>query len=391
MLSKILILLTGVLLLSACDPAPLTKKDENIIGDALKDVSALNNDNGVEQSKVVLYDEVVGRIHQFDLLTNTHVKSVRSLEPTGEHTVLYDQTADFIVDMTNKNVTIFDSNGKGAPSPLHFVGTPVSAAFRPSLGYLVIYDNLMSVGILKIGPTGGVLKFGMRGPLLGSIETIAAGDVDGNGRLILAMSSGTIAIVDLEATLNQDQWVYTSFASGLTDIKWLAPVRGDTDKFMTVSSGKISLFQVSTQTIIDQQDIDNTDVVKYSKSIDPHVLTAEGNLLKLHYVEGAALQTRQVTKQIYFLIASRLDKTGNTWSIVNSNSSSVKKNRTVKQWRFSDMLALSEVPLRDESKLELASHSVFQLFPSPMGYALNLDLFKTTNAEIKNFNLKLIP
>lgn len=398
-----LLLLLAPFVLAACDPGPYYKPEENIIGEKLKDVTSLNNDVGNELNKTVTYDPTINRIHQFDLNTMKVERSLPVVNSGTDHTVLYDLSGNYVIDFTQKNMTIFDRFDRATNNPIRFVGKPKSAAFRPGSGLLVVYDDLGSVGLLKLDGNGLVQKSWVGGPVIGTNTSIAAGDIDSSGRLVAAMSDGSFCVVDLDQSMTQKQWVYTRFNTTLTDIKWVAPIRGQANKVFVAANDKLAIVDVVNQTVDSTVDVETDNIIKYSKSLDGHVLTQQWATwnreaeIKIWYVSGAQILSKSVFYQANFVTHTRLDIANDNWSIVDAQRSAYnreipadKRNRVVKQWRFSDLLAVYIEKVPDRAKLELASRSVFALYPNKLGWAINYDLLNLTKQEAKHFNIPYI-
>ncbi len=373
-----------------------------MIGDKLKDVSSLTSDTGQDLNKIVIFDPTVTRLQQFNLDTLQLERSLPTNNPGADHSVLYDAGGNYAIDFSAKNMTIFDSEGVAKVNPLRFVGKPKSASFRPSLGLLVVYDDLLSVGMLKLDSNGHIVKSWLTGPDFGNNVTIAAGDIDSLGRLVLGMNNGSIYVVDLEASMTPpQQWASTSFATMLEGIEWLAPVRGDSDRVLVASSDAVNLVNVTTHTVEQTLSVRSSHIVKYSKSVDPHILIKNYSTGKLQvvYVQGGAIQTKDVYYDSNLILQSRLDLVNDNWSFVDATKPEVydysvpaeMQGRVINSYQFSSLLAVSTEKVPDKTKLESASQSVFALYTSsPLGYAVNFDLLSGQKGVIKNFNLPYI-
>src|SRR6185503_16676421 len=105
---------------------------------------------------------------------------------------------------------------------------PKSASYQASRGYLVVYDDLHAVGIFKLNPLGAVISYWMSGPVVTGDVTISSGDLDDEGKLVLGLSDNSIMVVDVEQSLTQQNYVSVNqFATGLTDLQWIAPIHDD--------------------------------------------------------------------------------------------------------------------------------------------------------------------
>jgi len=397
-------------LLAACDGTGWyhQPEDANIIGTKLDDMSSLNDDVGTQINKIAVYDETVSRIHQFDLNTMNVERSLAIMNPGIPHTVLYNLPGNYVIDFTTKHLSVYDRYGRPTHNPIRFVGTPVSAAYRPSMGLIVIYDSLSSVGMMRMGANGEVTKKWKGGPDLGGNRTIAAGDIDDGGRLVLALSDGTVVKVDMDATMDSGNWTLTGspIATGLTEITWLAPVRGQPDQVMVATKSQIAILDTQSQTVIGTPTTFTGTVVKRTKGIDAHVVTSDYTAggVWLYYASGGAILTKRLQRVNGMVTHSRLDMSGNSLTLVTAGSYkwnySTKSilpppeptDRMIRQWRFSDLDAQVEEKVRDGAKLALATRSLFALVPDPLGWALNYDLFSGgPPADKRGFNVPYIP
>ncbi len=407
MLSKVLILTAASLLLSACDGHYYNpNNDKNLIGTKLEDMSSLNDDAGNDINQIVVYDQTVSRIHQFNLDNMNIERSLPVLNPGIPHNVLYNLAGNYVIDFTTKHISFYDRLGRPNHNPIRFVGTPISAAFRPSLGLLVVYDSLMSVGILKVNAAGSVLQAGKVGADLGGNRTIAAGDIDDGGRLILALSDGSIVKVDLDAVLSTGVWTLTGtpIATGLTDINWLAPVRGQPNQVMVATKDKMAVIDTLAGTVIGTPTTLNGSIVWRSKGIDAHILTSNyaSAGVRLYYVSGSTVLSKQLQRASGGITHSRLDQSADLLTFVTAGSykwrsaSLVDGNepldRMIRQWRFSDLDAQLEEKVVDGAKLALARRSVFALMENKLGWALNYDLYSgAPPVQRRGFNVPYIP
>jgi hypothetical protein len=407
MLSKAILLIGASVLLAACDGVYYNpERPTNLIGTKLEDMSSLNDDAGNDINKIVVYDQTVSRIHQFNLDNMNIERSLPVLNPGIPHNVLYNLTGNYVIDFTTKHISFYDRLGTPTHNPIRFVGTPISAAFRPSLGLLVVYDSLMSVGILKVNGSGSVLQARKVGSDLGSNRTIAAGDIDDGGRLILALSDGTIVKVDLDATLSSGVWTLTGapIVTGLTDINWVAPVRGQPNQVMVATKDKMAVVDTSVGAVIGTPTTLDGSIVWRSKGIDAHILTSSYSTsgVRIYYVSGSAVLSKKLQRASGGITHSRLDLSSDDltfvtagsykWRANSLDSSNEPVDRMIRQWRFSDLDAQLEEKVVDGAKLALAKRSVFALMENKLGWALNYDLYSgAPPMQKRGFNVPYIP
>lgn len=387
------------LALAACTPSLSISPDENNIGEILGGVSSLIAPDG-ETNEVAIFDETTRKIHRFDLGTMSHKTALSVTNPGEKHYVIGDSQGRFVVDLTLKHLTIFDRDGRAQHDPIKLFGKPRSAAFRENLGLLVVYDDLMNVGIVKMSATGLVQSTWVGGPVIEG-ATIAAGDVDEAGRLVLMMSDGVIVIVNIDQTIAQDKWVFTKFDSGLTGVSWLAPLSGDNGRRVLVRSrSKVAILDLVSETNVSERDVSGETAVKLSKSGDPHVITQAGSSeITLVYAEGAVLKARKMFKQTPYLMNSHLDVNGDTWTsvettyqptIIWNDTDQYRESRALKKYRVSDLRALQYKPVVGKAQIRLAESYIFALFPSELGYAVRYNIMDDSARELRAFNLNYL-
>jgi hypothetical protein len=382
-----------------------TGDSDHLIGNPTKSVSALSSPDEGEAQNLVIFDKTVRRIHQFDVTNMKHIRSFGVRNPGDEHFVLYGQSGNYIVDLSLKGISIFNKYDQATHQPIKLQGTPASAAFLPSKGLLIVYDDLMSVGMLKLNSNGEVLGSWVGGPSVAGFSTIAAGDLNEDGKLILAMSDGSVVVADPEQSMTQKSWIKEPpINTGLVSIKWLAPLPLTPSQVMIRASGKIALLDLTTKTIISSYDIVD-EVAKLSKFNDPHIVLSNGNAVKVVYAENSQIKEKALylhTKkfEMNYLMSSNLDLANDTWSFVDTKEpvsyffndlDVAKKNRRFVRYRFSDTLATQNMTVANDTQVEIARGFIFALYPSELGYAVRYEVETESTSELKLFNLKYIP
>lgn len=382
----------------------LTETNDYIIGNPTKSMSGLSSRDEGESSSVVLFDKTVRRIHQFDIVNMKHVRSFAVRNSEEAHSVLHGQGGNYIVDLSSKGLTIFNKYNQANHQALGFQGKPKSAAFLPSKGLLVVYDDLMSVGMLKLDVNGEVLNSWLGGASIVGNKTIASGDINSDGTLILALSDDSIVLVDLEQSMTQKKWVFTQFTTTLSDLRWIAPLPQAPHQILVRSKDKFSLIDINTHALLSSETITGTERLA-SKFNDPHILVESGGILKVVYAEGGLVKTKTVyrpnsSSKINYVLASNLDLARDEWSFVDSPAyfttifgdlDATQEERNFKRYRFSDLLATHTKKVPNKTQMDLASGFIFALFPSELGYAVRYDIQSENSSAVKLFNLKYIP
>jgi hypothetical protein len=395
---KILTILFAVLNLVSCVGPDLSLNDENLIGSKLESISSLRGSSGNDSSNVVLFDPVIKKLHQFNLDQMNVIRTLGVLNADQPHYVLHDIAGNYIVDLSLKHISIFDKNSNPQHNPIQFFGKPISAAFRPDLGLLVMYDDLQTAGVIKMDSNGVVQKAAMFGSIVSNDQTIATGELLEDGNLVLGLSDQSIAEIDIAQSLAQDKWVSQIHATGLTEIVWIAPVPTKPRILLIKSKQQVSLYDLNSKAVISSIAVAGS-IEKYSKVFNPHVLERiDSRTLKLIYTDGVAIKTRVMNRQYKTILSSDLDLTKNTWSFVEANLNALdpqinntniyKYKREIVRYRVSDMVALQSKFIPDRAEVKLANDYFFCLFPSDLGYATKNSVLTDSVNTMKNFNVK---
>lgn len=383
---------------------------ENLVGNLTKDVAALTTPDEGQAQSLVLFDKQVRRIHQFDLTAMKHIRSFGVRNPEIPHYVLYGNAGNYIVDLSEKGLSIFNRYDQANHNPIKFQGKPISAAFLPSKGLVIVYDDLMTVGMLKLDNNGDVVKKWVGGAKIANGNTIAAGDLNSSGQLILALSDGSVVVADPDASMDAKDWVMASghssaIATGLTNIGWIAPLPKTPSQVMIRASGKIALLDLTSQTILSSYDIVDS-VSKMSKFNDPHVVMKSGNQVKVAYAKNSKIEVKTVILstgkfEMNYLLSTNLDLAKNTWSFVDTvqqldywfynDVDATKKDRRFVRYDFDQVVATQKMTVADEAQVEIADDFIFALFPRALGYAIRYDIDTERQSELARFNLKYIP
>jgi len=395
------ILLFAILLANAaCGISGSSFGEDNLIGSPLAEVSDLNRPDTNERSRVAVYDKTTNRIHEFDLENMSLRRSHSVRFPDQKHYVLHDDDRGYTIDLTLNGFSFFAANGSVQHDPIRLIGRPRSAAFRPELGLLVVYDDLQSVGILRINNLGQIDSTVLLGPIVSDELTITAGDLTSDGRLILSLSDGQLAVVDTAQTLAQQEWVYTLQPTALTSITWIGPSTTNADRIFLRTATAVKIWDIATGAEIASADFSGGQIERLSKSVDPHVLTRTSSGLKVYYADGNIIRSRNLVQRRDRLLASYLNAQQNMWTSTwargttwwtgeshFNNPNATKEERELVQYRLSDLLALQQIQLRSDAQVNLSRTFVFSLFSSPLGYATRTNIQSGQVSELRLFNL----
>jgi hypothetical protein len=369
----------------------------NNIGKPLASSSSLSDSTGGDRTEVVLFDKTVRLIHHFDL---SHMSVINTLEvdhPDVPHTVLFDQTSGMIADFSDAHVTIFNRYGVPKIDPVDLTGHPKSAALDSALGLLVVYDDMNSVGLIELNSDGSPGLTWTGGPLLQNDSSITAGDLIDDGSLILALSDGSIAKVDVVQSISQRRWIFTSSATNLGHMKWVAPVHGFNDRVLVLSDSALSVVSLANGSVIAQHVIDASEQVAFESKIkDAHIVLQSGSQLSAVYTDGLAIHMRPLNLSTELVLSSRLSLNEDSWSLVTSKSTASwtygsneieTKDRFLRKFRFSDLASIKKLALPDEAQLDVAEIYIFALYPtSPLGFGERIAIQDGQRMPLKMFN-----
>jgi hypothetical protein len=379
----------------------MSKLNKGYIGTPLTSFSLGYGEYNESQVNAVIFDETTRRIHHFDLQNLKLKSSTLVSNPEAQHFLFYYNLGDFIFDLSIGNLSILNSERTTVNHQLKFNGWPLSVAVQEQLGLFVLYDDLNTTGIVKMATTGTVEKSWVGGPLLATDASIIAGDLNSNGQLVLSLTGGTIAIVDVAQTLDQQQWVFEQFGTGISNINWMTQLPNQPEFFLAESDSQIVLINLSVKAIVDSINISVMDIQQVSKNKNPHVILLDQGVLKIAAVQSNNLSLITIPQTITKILYSDLNLTEGVWTFVETNENlseavqnsrlnnidSTKTSRTLKQIRLSDMLVIQSISLNDNTQVRMFADNLFTLYPSPMGYVSKYNFKSAESVELKFFNL----
>jgi hypothetical protein len=414
---KVIFAMAVALTLGACTPkdtADITP--EHTLGIPPKSISALTAPDGTQSQTLVIFDKMLRRIHQFDLDKLIALRSFEVMDPAEDHYVINGNNGNYVIDLTSKALTIFDKYNNVNYKPVRFVGKPKGTFFDTNTGIFGLYDDEMTVVLLSLDGNGEVLKSAVRGPSFvpGSSAVISSGDMDSKGRLIVALTDGSIVIADTMATingtsLNPKGWnIVSQFSTGLTDISWVAPLPlsapAANQLILVRASDRVAVIDTVTQAVVSTFMLDGT-VTKLSKSLDPHLIVKKDSAYTLVYARGGVIETKSflftgTRESINQIMSSELNLARDTWSFVDTtiplfslfnDLEETHKDRRFKRFALNQQLATHNMKLSDEPQIEIADRFVFGLFNDELGYAEKTDVDTEHVQKLERFNLHYVP
>lgn len=400
MRSKLFLLM--LLAFSGCEmqmgDGTITVPGLNTIGKPLQSESAMSDTTGSDRTQIAMFDKSIRLIHEFDLTSMGVVRTFEVAQPEKEHSVLFDQATGMIADFSEAHVDLYDRAGNRTSDPVLMAGNPKSAAYDPVHGYLVVYDDMNSVGVLQIDANGSPIARFTGGPIMQNDLSLTAGDLLDDGSLVVGLNDGTLCRIDINATLAQQHWVFTHVATTLGSMNWIAPVHGFTDRVLTMSGSTVALVSLNDGSVISSKPLTGR-LAFQSKIKDPHVIVDDGTHLTALYTDGSTVRAHSLNLVADMIQGSRLSVSEDTWSLVTSSSQTSwtyangietePKDRVLRKYRMSDLAALKKKPLPDTAQIDVAGHYIFAMFPqAPLGYGQRLDVDDDSVSELRMYNAR---
>ncbi len=408
--------------LSACTDYKPNVDDidnEGKIGVRLEGMSSLQSPYGAENSQVFLVDKTTRKIHQFNLNSMEHIRKFEIDSPEDDHYVLHQDPWEYIIDLSAKNFSILKYNGERIKNPLNQLGKPESYAYDSVNGYLVVYDSVKTIGIMKLSKTGSISEPVQSGSYLENDYSVKCGDVTNTGKLILAVKNSNdskyyLAVVDLDSTVKNYEKGIKSFSvvyhpTSLDEIIWLSPNPKNLDQVIIKSKSKVSIYNFSTAAL-SSIDIGDWIVEKYSKVQDPHLIIAPKEVInpyyyrtnyegkrKLIYIGSSGLKAVEFERKVNHISSSHLNIDKDEWRLVSHNSNKyyyendynkVKDSRRFQRSRLSDLMALDELKIDDAAQINITNDYIFSLYPTKLGYVRRTHIRTNEVKENKLFNLQ---
>jgi len=371
-------------------------KNDGIIGERLSDSTPLYNAYGIESNRIFLVDTPTNRILNVNIDSMTIENSFALSKPKNKHTLANSPSGSYVIEFSTKHLEVIRADGSREERPFAFQGTPVSAAYNPKKGILAMQDDLQSIGLLVLAENGKILQSFLGGPLINKSKSLLAGDIDSNGRLVLAASDKSITIVDVEASINASQWKSESFDTDIADIKWLAPDSYKENLSLVVATDSIAVVDLQTKSVTDKLPLseNSLQVIGKSKLVKPHVVVVNSKtgLANIYYIgTDGKFETHEVSAPapaagIGEYTTSYLDQTFTELSILYSRLDS---HRIIKS-RLSDNLVVLDKTVAAKGDARLGPKSLFVNKKSQFGYLQAFELKSEGVKELKGFNFDLL-
>ena len=394
--------------LGGCSAGPALDgpHDDFVIGRKLSDTSAAN-----DQSQVVLFDKTVRIIHQFDMGTPSVSRSLLVKNPQAKHDVLFDQTTGMIADFSEGRVTTFDRNSVRTENPVELVGKAVSSAINSPLHRLVVYDDNSNIGLIQMDANAAICASCtfVAGPSFDNSgdASVTSGDLLDDGRLVVSLSNGKLAVIDFTATLAAQSWQATILTTTLTasKIKWVSPVHGSNDRVLVLTDETFALVSLADGSIIAKRDfVASESVAVMSKDADGHIVVQSSSAaspgLVLVYTNGTAILQKTLAIRTEKVYNSRYSQGEDTWAFIDSKNDwswsynaaeGELKDRHLRRFQVSNgMRAITNMALPDTAQLDISQRYVFALFPADMGFGQRLGINDGSSVVVRGFNAPYI-
>lgn len=377
-----------------------TSADKFIIGDKVTESSAAIRRDGEQASRIAVFDRNVGRIHLFATTDLAFLKSFTVDRPESAHYVLYSEAGGYIVDLSEKHLTIIKGSGETVRDPVRFSGNPLSTIFRPDQGLLAIYDDRNSLVLMKLSADGQVTDFWEAGVLIDEEKTILSGDMTDDGRLVFALAGETLAVIDMQNAITQKKWGgsnLTTFTHTIDRVAWVGIPRGQSNLVMVAGSSHVALIDLTLKAVSGTPlDLEHRRVLHYSKSVDPHLIL-DGSPGTMIFTRSGALSTRDIpARTLGHVWASSLDLGKQVWQIIDfsnwkglSEEDREPTGRAHSRYDFGTMRGTDSRELPDGPRVELMQSTSFGYFAtSKFGHAASFSpADPTRDQHVKGFNV----
>lgn len=376
---------------------------EGKIGDQVQPVAvaAPENGKGVGPAVVGIFDETTRKVRLFDLASSRLERAFDVIQPAEKHTLQYHPAGNYLLDVSKKYLTIHSRDGASRHHALFSFAPAVSSAFLPDKNLLIYFNENKTVFVLRIDPQGNILANVPFGGDLGADGTIVCGDVNAAGELVVGLSKGDLAVIDIDASLAAKEWKYRRVAAGLTEVAWMAPLRDRPRSMIVKSLDTISVIDIDTAAV-SAVSIKGQVVERYSRQLDPHILVRsgerQGSDLLVYWVDQGVIATKKLSERRATVLRSFLDVTGaNRWVFAETaetqnyviwrDPEEARNSRRVLRYEWKQLLNSQDVVLADGTQVEVTPSFVFALYPYRAGYAVWRDLNTDEEKAIKGFNI----
>lgn len=279
-------------------------------------------------------------------------------------------------------VSLYSPRTGGISQILKLPGTVNSYAADFPQGYVAFVDEFFSIGLLKLSADGEVLGQWTGGPIFEGQQTIVSGEMIDGGKLVLATNQGNLFVVDVDASIQAESWVFNSLAPGFTNPSWVGRVEGREDRVLVHDQRRLSLVDLSSQTILDSNTV--SQFASTSKNGRDHVYyyeSSSGYNVIVSTKDGESLTDDRVKVNADNNISSYLSET----SVVI-----LTRDNEIMKIRLEDGLVQGSYSNRADARVGLSEGFAVSMYDSPLGYIEVLNLDSGAKTEFKAFNLSVL-
>lgn len=369
----------------------------NLIGDRITRNSGLVQGSNWSGDHFWFHDVVRQRIHKIDVKNFAYMLSLDALPAKNRNTansLFSPSEADWVVEMTYKDLRVISPDGSILANPFSFQGEPKSVSWDSDTRNLIIYDDLKSVVMSKLTTEGDIAAKAILGSNLDSAaedSEILTGDLDDQSRLILFMANNQFAVVDFDATISGEKWIYTTFdLPGITQVDWIAPLKTKNNRALLSSNEGLFLIDYVTQNILDQFNFaENSTIIHRSRNFTPHIIYDSGSVKSVVYPSDDKIQSIKTINfsLMYAVGSSVLDTVKDSYAISYATEMNSESIDRVSRYRISDGLFTSDQQMKNHvGQLIVGEKYAVSIFDSYLGHIQRTDLVTSDQEMLSGFN-----
>ena len=369
--------------------------------------SSYNGDSGLDQDQIMSVDKFSKKLNIFRL-NPFRLERFMSIDLINEKTKISSgRKGDFIFVINEEEYAIIGKDGAVKTNPVELAGNIVGSSYHSNENIFVVYDDLGSVGLLKLSDIGEVDEHWVGEPFLKSTARIESVTALRSGKLLFVLSSGDFALVDTVASIANKKWTYTEFSlkAGGDDeskirVQWVAEtVEKDNVLLVLSQNNSLVTYDMTTQTVIDEMQINEPTYIGAFYQDVPHVLSisnddanekmlfchtvlADGTIFSQPVISGSRMS--HISQSYLSTESGELTFIEN---VIEGKGQELSKY-AISRYRIEDSLAVFSRPITLSGKVAVTPSYIFLQYNSPLGYVERRDYLKAANTqEIKGFNI----
>lgn len=371
---------TLISILTGCSAPNSAQVYKGVVGTPLDTASPVFQVYDQASEKFFFLDKPSGQILGVQM-SDLSIQDRLSGLPGENQTVLSHYQGNYLVHFSKQNLEVIGEDGRRSENPFPFQGQPVSAAFQPETGYLVMQDSLKSLGVMKISDLGDIENSWLGGSLFAKDKNLISGDINSEGKLVVAASDESFIVANLDETMTQQKWIYSSFQVDLGQVSWVAPIPDFPQLFLVTSSDFIAIVDIDLEKTIDYVGIKNQKILYQSKLGQPHVVVEINETRHFFYYDGS-LKNHELPLSEYQKPASSLLVDGTLKMLF-----STAKTQSILSLRLADNLVVTQKDYQISGKVYLAKDFIMVDTQAPLGYLKRLNFEAGTEIINQGFNI----